>query len=125
MTFERYVETVRERINHIIPADATNVDVDTIKDAKAELKEICNESINEDSYQDSKDFLGDVVESLLTDEFGGKINHILDDSIKAISAEVLNQFKEAKTNPHDKGRKQLLDEAIDANSDEIKNKSQR
>ena len=104
MTFERYVETVRERINSIVPVDVTNVAVDSIKDAKAEFKEICNEIVDED-YQGSKDFLDDVVESLLTDEYSGKINHILDDSIKAISAEVLDQFKEAKTNPHDRGRK--------------------
>lgn len=93
MTFETYIESVREQINRIIPVDATNVDVDSIKNAKAEIKEICDGTVDED-YQGSKDFLEDVVESLLTDEYGGKINHILDDSIKAISAEVLNHINE-------------------------------
>ena len=93
MTFESYIEDVRYMMNNIVPVDNATVNVDSIKDAKQAFAEICNEiARGNNGYEKMKKFLEKVANSLIHDE-GGKINHILDDVIKDVIAETLNQSR--------------------------------
>ena len=93
MTFESYIEDVRYMMNSIVLVDNATVNVDSIKDAKQAFAEICNGiAKGNNGYEDMKEFLEDVANSLIHDE-GGKINHILDDVIKDVIAETLNQSR--------------------------------
>ena len=93
MTFESYIEDVRYMMNNIVPVDNATVNVDSIKDAKQAFAEICNGiAKGNNGYEGMKKFLEDVANSLIHDE-GGKINHILDDVIKDVIAETLNQSR--------------------------------
>lgn len=93
MTFESYIEDVRYMMNNIVPEDNATVNVDSIKDAKQAFAEICNDiARGNNGYEKMKKFLENVANSLIHDK-GGKINHILDDTINGVITETLSRCK--------------------------------